>query len=142
MVAAAGGRADFSPDGRWLAYESLETGSSEIYVVSFPGVSALKRQISSSGGTSPRWSAESNELFFWSGDSLMVSQAATNGSFSYEVPRSLFVHPESGRDFRDFYDVRADGQRFLMPERNPDAPAREIHVVLNWFEELKERVGN
>ena len=140
-VTDIGLNANFSPDGRWLVYESGREGSSEIYVVSFPEIAGLQ-QVSSGGGREPRWSAGSNEIFFWRGDSLMVSQASTVESFSYETPRPLWVHSQANESLQNMYDVTANGQRFLMPEENPGAPATEIQVVLNWFEELKRRVPN
>jgi DNA-binding beta-propeller fold protein YncE len=130
-----GGR--FSPDGRWLAYSSDEHGPYEVYVVSYPALSA-KQQVSSSGGRLPQWSAESGELFFVSGDTIMATRVTTGEVFAHSTPQPLFVK-------EDFplnpvgYGVSADGQRFLYPAQNPDAKAREIHVVLNWFEELRDR---
>jgi tricorn protease-like protein len=131
----------FSPDGRWLAYTSPETGVREVYVLSFPEMTG-KQQVSTRGGRLPVWSADSGELFFVSADTLMVSAVTTGDNFSRSIPRPLFVSPDLLR--RDLYGfaVSADGQRILYPAPNPDAPAREIHVVLNWFEELKAKVGN
>ena len=124
--------ARFSPDGRWLAYVSDETGSNEVYVVSFPETAARKYQVSTDGGQRPRWASESNELFYMKDDTLTVAKVtATEQQFEWETPRSLFEMNGS------FEDVTADGQRFLVRRKNPDAPVREIHVVLNWFEELK-----
>lgn len=136
-AAVEGGR--FSPDGRWLAYVSSDTGQNEIYVVSFPDLSG-KQQVSSGGGRLPEWSRESGELFYVKADTVMVSDVVTGGSFTYSTPRPLFV----SEDFTEIlvgYAVSANGQRFLYPAPNPDAPAREIHVVLNWFEELRSSLG-
>ena len=108
-----------------------------MYVVSFPEIRG-KRQVSADGGGTPIWSASGDELFFWNGDTLLVSQVSIGASFDAETPRPLFVLP----GLRRGYDVTADGQRFLVNMRNPDAPAREIHVVENWLEELKAKVGN
>jgi serine/threonine-protein kinase len=129
----------FSPDGRWLAYTSGETGKHEVYVVSYPGLSA-KQQVSLNGGRYPEWSAESGELFFVNADTVMVCDVSTGGSFTRSIPRPLFVSAGFARDILG-YAVSADGQRFLYPARNPDAPASEIHVVLNWFEELRARTS-
>jgi serine/threonine-protein kinase len=131
-AAVEGGR--FSPDGHWLAFVSSETGRNEIYVVSFPGLSS-KQQVSPGGGHLPEWSEESGELFYVKADTVMVSDVVTGDSFSHSIPRPLFVSD----DFTQIivgYAVSADGQRFLYPAPNPDAPAREIHVVLSWFEEM------
>ena len=127
----------FSPDGRWIAYVSDADGASQVYVVSFPEIRG-KRQVSTNGGRRPIWSASGDELFFWNGDTLMVAPVSIGASFDAEAPRPLFVL--SGR--RRGYDVTADGQRFLVHMRNPDAPAREIHVVENWLEVLKAKGGN
>ena len=134
-----GQQGQFSPDGRWVAYTSSETGNAEVYVLSFPGLQG-RQQVSVNGGRWPRWSAQSGELFFRQGDTIMVSKVSTGNAFVLEdLPRPLFVASGSGEGG---YDVSADGQRFLVAAQNPDAPAREIHVVLNWFEELKAKVGN
>ncbi len=124
----------FSPDGRWLAYHSDESGRYEVYVVSFPQVGA-KRQVSTNGGGLPVWAAAGNELFYRSRGNLMAARVSTEGTFSREVPRLLFEGPIAG------YDVAPDGQRILITVPNPDAPAREIEVVVNWVEELKAKVG-
>ena len=125
-----------SPDGRWLSYTSDETGRPEVYVVSFPEI-LRKAQVSTEGGDGARWSAAGDELFFWTGTTLMASAVSTGESFSSGPPRPLFEAPDITGDFA--YDVAPDGELFLMALRNPDSPAGEIHVVLDWFEELRER---
>ena len=124
----------FSPDGRWLAYDSDETGRPEVYVVSFPEIGRTA-QVSTQGGVGARWSAAGDELFFWSGTTLMVSDVSTGESFSTGTPRPLFDAPDITGDFA--YDVARDGEQFLLALRNPDSPADEIHIVQNWFEELR-----
>jgi len=136
-VSSNPGTADFSPDGRWLAYTSPETGREEIYLISYPGI-AGKQQISMNGGRLPKWSARSGELFFVNGDTLMVSAVTTGTGLDYTTPQPLFVQPDLA-SLGFGFGVSGDGQRFLYPAQNPDAPAREIHVVLNWFEELRAR---
>jgi hypothetical protein len=89
-----------------------------------------------SGGRRPEWSAESGELFFLSGDTVMVTAVETGDAFRRSTPEPLFVSPDFATGVL-WFAVSADGQRILYPASNPDAPAREIHVVLNWFEELK-----
>ena len=130
-----GGR--FSPDGEWLAYVSDETGQLEVYVVSYPGLTG-RQQVSSDGGRFPQWSGESGELFFVKGDTMMASDVTTVGSFTYSAPRPLFVWGGFSRMIIG-YGVSPDGQRFLFTGQNPEAPAREINVVLNWFQELLAR---
>jgi hypothetical protein len=111
-----------------------------VYVVSYPGLSA-RQQISVQGGRLPEWAAKSSELFFINHDTLLVSTVSTEQGFDWTTPRPLFVAPDL-TSLGVGFSVTADGQRILYPARNPDALAKEIHVVLNWFEELRERVGN
>ena len=124
----------FSPDGRWLAYDSNESGRPEVYVVSFPEIDR-RQQVSTEGGASPRWSTDSGELFFWSGTTLMTSTVSTGESFSSQAPRPLFEAAD--RDLTQLYDVSPDGEHFVVAVKNPEALAPEIHIVENWFQELE-----
>ncbi len=127
----------FSPDGKWLAYSSNNTGNAEVYVVSFPDLGA-EQQVSTNGGTLPRWAPDGDELFYLNGDTLMSSAVSSQaGDLTFGVSRPLFEYPSLFE-----YDVAPDGQRFVLRTVNPDAMAREIRVVLNWLEELKAKVGN
>jgi Tol biopolymer transport system component len=131
----------FSPDGRWLAYISNESGRYEIYVQAFPGPGG-KWQISTEGGTEPAWNRNGHELFYRSGDKMMAVDIATLPSFSVGKPKILF---EGRYDLAPFpstnYDVSPDGQRFLMVKPSEqEAAATQIIVVQNWFEELKQKV--
>jgi serine/threonine-protein kinase len=132
----------FSPDGRWLAYISNESGRYEIYVQTYPGPGG-KWQISTEGGTEPVWNPNGRELFYRSGDKLMAVDIATQPGFSAGKPRVLFEgrYEPTPATFPN-YDVSPDGQRFLMlkPSEQEAAAATQINVVLNWFEELKRRV--
>ena len=132
----------FSPDGRWLAYISNESGRYEVYVQPYPGPGG-KWLISTEGGTEPAWNSNGRELFYRSGDKMMAVDIATQPSFTAGKPRVLFEGryvptPATSPN----YDVSPDGQRFLMlkpSEQEASAPT-QINVVLNWFEELKRRV--
>jgi Tol biopolymer transport system component len=131
----------FSPDGRWLAYTSDETGRDEVYVRSFPG-SGAKRQVSAEGGVDPVWNPTGGELFFRSGDQVMVVTVKTQPVLTLSRPRLLFEGPyrwsSSAFGFRN-YDVAPDGDRFVILKAPPGATRRaKLHVVLNWFEELKQ----
>jgi len=132
----------FSPDGRWLAYISNESGRSEIYVQPYPGPGG-KWQISTEGGTEPAWNPNGRELFYRSGDKMMEVEIATQPGFAAGTPRMLFEGRYEPAPFPSTnYDVSRDGQRFLMIksiEQEQAAPT-QINVVLNWFEELKRRV--
>ena len=135
--------ATFSPDGRWLAYVSNESGRPEVYVQPYPGPGG-KWQISIDGGTEPVWSRNGRELFYRSGNKMMAVETTTQPSFSAGKPRMLFEGPYFTTVFPTMtaaYDVSADGQRFLMVKETEQATSpTQINVVLNWFEELKRRV--
>jgi serine/threonine-protein kinase len=132
----------FSPDGHWLVYISDETGRFEIYVQPYPGPGG-KWQISTEGGREPVWNPNGRELFYRNGDKMMAVDIATHPGFAAGKPMVLFEGgyspaPGTGNN----YDVSPDGQRFLMLKpREQDQPApTQINVVLNWFEELKQKV--
>jgi serine/threonine-protein kinase len=129
----------FSPDGHFIAYTSDESGRLEIYVRPYPGPGG-KWQISTGGGSEPVWNPKGRELFYRSGNKMMAVDVTTQGTFSAGKPRILFegAYVPTPRSFPD-YDVSPDGQRFLMLKPNEQAQA-QINVVLNWFEELKQKV--
>jgi serine/threonine-protein kinase len=127
----------FSPDGRWLAYQSNETGRHEIYVEAFPGPGE-RFQVSADGGTEPLWAHASGELFYRHGDEMRVVPTRPGRGFESEASRTLFTlsFHLHGHDERT-YDVTPDGQRFLAA-RVPDAAApRRIDIVTNWLDELE-----
>jgi serine/threonine protein kinase len=140
-----------SPDGRWLAYASNESGKSEVYVRPFPEVESGGRwQVSTNGGDSPLWSPDNRELFYRSGDSFMAVEVETAPVFKPGKPKLLFkgnYYSESIPTEFTMWDISPDGKRFLMikpPASTGAAPTaatpRKINIVLNWFEELKQRV--
>jgi Tol biopolymer transport system component len=126
----------FSPDGRWVAYVSNDTPRNEIYVVPYPGPGA-KTQVSIDGGGYPVWNRNGRELFFRSGNKMMAVEVQTGATFRAGTPKVLFEGAYS-----NFYDVSPDGRRFLMLKSDAprEAPPNELHVVVNWFEELRRRV--
>ncbi|MBI4472178.1 MAG: PD40 domain-containing protein [Acidobacteria bacterium] len=131
----------FSPDGRWVAYMSAESGRPEVFVAPYPGPGP-KSQVSIDGGATPRWSRDGRELFFMNGTRLMAAAVETRPSFKVSnTPKVLFDYP--GYLDTAQYDVSPDGRRFLMTKNAPVQPgqqqAGQIHVVLNWFEELRRR---
>jgi len=131
----------FSPDGRWLAYQSDETGRPEIYVEAFPGPGE-RIQISADGGREPRWAAN-GELFFRHDDELRVVAARAGARFEFDAPRTLFRYPiqmiASGVETR-LYDVAADGQRILAVTIPEAVRPRQIDIVTDWTSELARRV--
>jgi eukaryotic-like serine/threonine-protein kinase len=131
----------FSPDGRWLAYVSNESGRDDVYVKPFPGP-PRKWPISTEGGSQPRWSRGGRELFYRSGDKMMVVDITSLPSFVAGSPRLLFEFPfATYGDNLMSYGVAPDGQRFLgIRNVHPEPPANQINIVLNWFEELKRLV--
>jgi Tol biopolymer transport system component len=131
----------FSPDGRWIAYMSDESGRSEIYVQPYPGPGG-KWQISADGGTEPVWNRNGRELFYRNGNKMMAVEITTQPNFALGNPRVLFEGPYVLATVPiSNYDVSPDGRRFLMVKPvDSAAAATQINVVLNWFEELKRRV--
>jgi len=130
----------FSPDSRWLAYASDETGRYEIYVQPYPGPGG-KWQISTEGGTEPVW-AHNGEIFYRQGNKMMAAGTTTQPTFSADNPKMLFEgqYVPSLQTMPN-YEVSRDGQRFLMVKASEQTEAAtQINVVLNWFEELKRRV--
>jgi serine/threonine-protein kinase len=130
----------FSADGRWLAYESDETGRPEIYVEAFPGPGE-RFQISPDGGTEPLWAHGSGEIFYRHGDEMRVVPTRTGPRFEFEAARTLFVLPiDHGGDTVRNYDVTPDGERVLAV-RVPDAYApRRVDIVTDWLDELARQV--
>jgi Tol biopolymer transport system component len=133
-------QAAFSPDGRWLAYVSLESGQPEVYVRPFPGPGG-KWQISSGIGAQPVWSENGKELFYRGNLALMVvPYAAEDGSFRAEKPRPWSpgrIQPREP-DSRQV-DLHPDGQRFVILKAPDEAVAKQNHVVLilNFADELR-----
>ena len=135
------GSATLSPDGRWLAYFSNESGRSEIYLRPFPGPGG-KLAISIGGGTEPRWSADGAELFYRNDDKMMAVALRTSGPVpTATAPRLLFEgHYQVSDTGVAGYDVTADG-RFLMVQPTVQTkPATQITLVLGWFDDLKARM--
>jgi hypothetical protein len=123
-----------SPDGRWMAFVSDETGASQVYVQSFPD-GELRQQLSSQEGTEPQWRADGRELYFLQGDrTLMAAPVSLRPTLSVGIPGPLFRTrvPVMGNPYRNNYVASADGQRFLVNTAPPDAPTPAIHVVLDW----------
>jgi len=128
-----------SPNGRWVAYVSSESGRAEVYVDSYPSL-AEKLAVSTGGGHRPQWSRDGRELFYRQGDALMAVSVDTRASFRVGKPRRLFAGAYRGESQEPAFDVSPDSQRFLMIKSDEAATLRQINAVLNWFEELKQKV--
>ena len=133
--------ANFSPDGRWIAYSSNETGSWEVYVSPFPSPNS-KWQVSKGGGEEPRWRRDGKELFFLSGEGKMMAvPVQTGGNFEAGPPVTLFQthtrQPISSMDLFS-YDVTADGRKFLINTRVDEPNAAPLSILLNWASELEK----
>jgi len=131
----------FSPDGKWVAYASNETGKWEVYVTSFPDARG-RWQISSGGGEQPRWRGDGKELFYLSLDGKMMAAPVTTGAhFDAGASVTLFqTTPRQPVLVYDLfvYDVSRDGQRFLINTQVKQAESVPISVVLNWPAKLNK----
>src|SRR5262249_19009737 len=132
-----------SPDGRWLAYESDESGPYQIFVRPFPDVNAGRWQVSTNGGTKPLWSPDNRELFSVAPNgALMAVKLEPGSTFAAGVPTKLFdghYYMGSANSIGRTYDVAPDGRQFLMIKPDVGPPA-SIVVVLNWFSELQQHL--
>jgi hypothetical protein len=125
-----------SPDGRWVVFNSLESGRWQVYVAAFPGFTD-KRQVSKDGGTQGRWRSDSRELYFLDPAGKMMAVEVKPGQFAETgPPRSLFQTDVRVNPFWDQFGVTADGSRFLVADSVHDSP-KPISVVLNWPELLR-----
>src|SRR5262249_38690569 len=123
----------FSPGApRWIAYASDEGGRSEIYMQSYPS-GANRIQVSTGGGVLPRWSRDGKELFYATGDAIVVVAVRPDGSVG--APRKLFDRSNYFLKYHS-YDVAPDGKRFLMIQRDPRSVPCEFNVILDWSDEL------
>jgi len=140
---------EFSPDGRWLAYVSNESGRNEVYVQPYPGPGE-RHLISTNGGWQPAWSGSGRELFYVQGGlggvgvtTLMSVKIATAPAFQAGTPEALFESADLRTVWGRSYDVASDGQRFLLT-LNKEAPTNlapaQMIFVQHWFEELKRLV--
>ncbi len=142
--------AALSPDGRWLAYGSNETGSREVYVRPFPDVDSGRWQVSTDGGIMPVWAHSGRELFFVDGSRALIAvEVETDPTFQVGAKETLFTLPVDYLSIAvsALYDIAPDDQRFLMvrgyqADAEGDAAPSEIILVQNFFEELKRLVPN
>ena len=133
----------FSPDGKWLAYVSIERDQLQVYVSPYPEVDVKYLVSGDQGGGEPVWSRDGTELFYRSGNKMMVVSVETEPTFRGGKPEELFegsyTVSTNNPNYLQYYDISPDGQQFLMIKRTEGSTA-QINVVLNWFEELKRLV--
>jgi len=128
----------FSPDGRWVAYSSDESGREEIYVRPFPGPGG-RTQLSTDGGSEPAWAPEGGSLYFRSGDRLMAVSVEFGQTFRVlSQPRVVLEGQYYGYPWHRQYDVHPDGDRFLLLQTEDDD--LKMTVVVNWMEGVVQRI--
>jgi hypothetical protein len=127
-----------SPDGRWAAYTSDETGREEVYVQPFPGPGA-KRLVSDSGGSRPIWSRDGRELFYRRGAEFLAVKVEREPIFTAGKSSVMFSgrYRMTGRDF----DVSPDGTRFVMMRNDDPRTSKTINVIFNWRRSLEVRLN-
>ena len=126
------GGSRFSPDGRWIAYGSDESGRFEIYVKAFPGPGG-KWQISTAGGVTPEWRGDGKEIYYLGLDNkVMAVSVRADSTFHAESPVALFEMQPSQSPFASNFDVSADGQKFLLNASAADQGSPPFSLIVNW----------
>ncbi len=133
-------QAAFSPNGRWIAYASNESGRFEVYVRPYPGPGG-KWQVSREGGKDPVWAPDGSRIYFRNGSKMMGVSVTTGDVFSASTPEVVFegaYYNQTGRQ----WDLSPDGTRFLMMTTSgiEEQGAPKFHVITNWFTELEQLV--
>jgi Tol biopolymer transport system component len=131
--------AQFSPNGKWIAFTSNRSGQDEVYVLPYPGPGELK-QISTDGGKEPVWASGEDELFYRNRDQMMAVPIQMSPVFQAGTPQLLFKGSFSYGfwDWSFNYDISPDGQKFIMTKTGEDSVV--LNIILNWSEELKRMV--
>jgi Periplasmic component of the Tol biopolymer transport system len=127
-----------SPDGKWLAYVSNESGREEIYVRPLSAAGG-RVPVSAGGGGEPLWSRDGSRIFYRAGTRMMVATVATSPVLAVTARDSVFEGPFATDVYHPNYDVAADGRTFVMVR--PVEEGRHVVMVLNWLQELRRRTG-
>lgn len=135
--------AAFSPDGRWIAFQSDDTGHNQVYVQPFDGISPGTRRrwpISTAGGALPRWRSDGRELYFVTGEGSLMAATVhpASNEFAFDPPQKLFPFRVLPKMQWTLFDPSPDGQRFLMNLPLEWSNSSEINVMTNWTEALKK----
>jgi serine/threonine-protein kinase len=130
----------FSPDGRFLAFVSDETGQEEVYVLPFPG-RGPKYLVSKGGGREPVWSRDGREIYYRAGRAMMAAALDRGERFGVESPQKLF---EGSYNFEPLsahpvYDISREGRFLMVKSLSPPRYPTKIEVVLNWFDDVKDK---
>jgi serine/threonine-protein kinase len=138
------GEPAFSPDGRWLAYVSNESGDYEVYVRPFPGPGG-KWQLSTGGGHFPKWSKNRKELFYGTPDNkiMVLTYTSSGDSFSADKPRLWSPGQFTGRLGNPNFDLHPDGKRFAVlkaPSAESQPAVNKVSFIFNFFDELRRKV--
>ena len=130
----------FAPDGRWAAIASDESGTSEVYVRSFPEPT-LKLQASVAGGTAPVWSPDGGRLYYYTGDAIVEARLATAPDLRVVARDTAFSHIRDGasRYVSANFDVASDGSRIVIPVS--ESHSYGLIVVPNWLPEFRQRMA-
>ena len=133
-------QAQFSPDGRFVAYGSDQAGTWEIFVQPFPNAAEGKWMVSNGGGAEPRWSRDGKELFYFSGQTLMAVPISLRPTFSNRAPAALFDAPVQIGYTNDSHrwQVTPDGKRFLLLTNAGKDQAPPLDIIVNWPALLKK----
>jgi len=139
FIPIASGRANesngqFSFNGKWLAFQSDETGRSEIYVVSFPRLES-KRQISEEGGELPHWDRNGKFIYYISNGYMIANSVESGNEFRKGKHLKLFLANASN------FEVSPDGQKFYLARKNDKRPNQPLHLITNWFGEIENKSG-
>ena len=127
----------FSPDGKWIAYVSDESGAAEVYLQGFPA-GGRKHRVSRDGGVTPRWSRDGRELYYWSRDAMMAVQVSSSSALALTMPRVLFRRQAVvAAGVTGAYDVMPDGRLILIATRESGLRAAPLTVTINWQEALR-----
>jgi hypothetical protein len=129
-----------TPDGRWLAYVSNETGTDEVYLRR-PQQGSPRWRVSSGGGAAPRWARAGRELFFWAGDTLLVVPVGNEAQPRVGQPSPVLVGRFLSNALAINYDVASDGGRIVLVQSDHEGAegGEEVHVVLHWAEHFQRQ---